>query len=188
VRSGNATGDPTKRYSANLGHQADDESDLIYMRARYYEPATGRFVSEDPGYDGLNWFVYCGNSPVSHVDSSGKKIEPMEVQLACLGLLLGFFSGLFTDLQMGTLSTASIKTAVWGSIYGFVGTVAGEYVWEALGMRASGSIKPKWRITLSIGGGIAGMAILWIGYRGGQIMFELFAIYWWERSDGAVSL
>jgi RHS repeat-associated protein len=56
VRSGNATGDPTKRYVANLGHQADDESDLIYMRARYYEPATGRFVSQDSARQGPSWF------------------------------------------------------------------------------------------------------------------------------------
>ncbi|MEQ1821694.1 MAG: RHS repeat-associated core domain-containing protein [Fimbriimonadaceae bacterium] len=72
VRSGNATGDPTKRYCANLGHQADDESDLVYMRARYYEPASGRFVSQDPGRDGKNLFAYCKNEPINNVDFSGK--------------------------------------------------------------------------------------------------------------------
>ncbi|MEQ1821695.1 MAG: RHS repeat-associated core domain-containing protein [Fimbriimonadaceae bacterium] len=73
VRSGNATGDPTKRYCANLGHQADDESDLLYMRARYYEPASGRFVSEDPLSDGQHWFIYCDNDPLNRVDFTGKK-------------------------------------------------------------------------------------------------------------------
>ena len=65
-------GDPAQRYCANLGHVTDDESGLIYMRARYYEPSTGRFLSEDPARDGWNWYVYCGNEPVGHVDPSGK--------------------------------------------------------------------------------------------------------------------
>ncbi|MBA4294151.1 hypothetical protein C0431_14410 [bacterium] len=71
VRSGAATGGPKGRYVANLGHVADDESGLIYMRARYYEPETGRFVSEDPAMDGSNWYVYCGNDPINKVDFTG---------------------------------------------------------------------------------------------------------------------
>jgi RHS repeat-associated protein len=35
-------------YSGNLGHKEDPESGLTYMRARYYEPGTGRFISQDP--------------------------------------------------------------------------------------------------------------------------------------------
>jgi uncharacterized protein RhaS with RHS repeats len=41
------------------------------MRARYYEPWTGRFVSEDPAMDGLNWFVYCSNDAVGKADFTG---------------------------------------------------------------------------------------------------------------------
>ncbi len=47
MRAQQNAGDPKLRYCANLGHNQDDESGLIYMRARYYEPASGRFVSED---------------------------------------------------------------------------------------------------------------------------------------------
>lgn len=73
IRAGNTTGDPKARYVANLGHLADDESGLTYMRARYYEPSSGRFVSEDPAMDGGNWFTYCGNNPVSYFDANGKE-------------------------------------------------------------------------------------------------------------------
>jgi hypothetical protein len=45
------------------------------MRARYYEPSRGRFISEDPAMDGLNWFAYCGNSPLNYRDFDGKKRE-----------------------------------------------------------------------------------------------------------------
>jgi hypothetical protein len=31
----------------------------------------GRFVSEDPGRDGANWFAYCANNPVNGVDPDG---------------------------------------------------------------------------------------------------------------------
>jgi RHS repeat-associated protein len=48
VRQGQTTGDPKGRYVANLGHLDDHESGLTYMRARYYETSSGRFVSEDP--------------------------------------------------------------------------------------------------------------------------------------------
>ena len=56
------------RYS---GEYLDEESGLIYLRARYYDPSVGRFISEDPIRDGMNWYAYCGNSPVMMVDPSG---------------------------------------------------------------------------------------------------------------------
>ncbi|ARU39876.1 hypothetical protein CCB80_02120 [Armatimonadetes bacterium Uphvl-Ar1] len=72
VRSGAAVGGPKGRYVANLGHVQDDESGLIYMRARYYEPESGRFVSEDPARDKGNWYMYSSNDPVNKFDYSGK--------------------------------------------------------------------------------------------------------------------
>jgi RHS repeat-associated protein len=57
-------------YCANLGHP-EDETGLVYMRARYYEPATGRFLSEDPSRDGVNWYLYADGNPVNKVDEEG---------------------------------------------------------------------------------------------------------------------
>ena len=49
----------------------DSESGNIYLRARYYNSETGRFISEDPAKDGVNWYVYCGGDPVMKVDPTG---------------------------------------------------------------------------------------------------------------------
>ena len=58
------------RYS---GEYYDEESNMVYLRARYYDIESRRFISEDPAKDGVNWYVYCGNSPVMFVDPSGEK-------------------------------------------------------------------------------------------------------------------
>ena len=87
IRVGSATGDPKGRYCAQLGHVQDDESGLIYMRARYYEPRTGRFVSEDPGRHRHDWFAYCASNPVNASDNTGKYYL-LDLLLAGIGGLL----------------------------------------------------------------------------------------------------
>jgi RHS repeat-associated protein len=49
------------------------EVDLYFMRSRWYEPATGRFLSEDPMglRGGLNLFAYAANDPVNGRDPTG---------------------------------------------------------------------------------------------------------------------
>jgi RHS repeat-associated protein len=47
---------------------------FYYMKARYYDPAVGRFISEDPsGFDGgdVNLMAYVGNNPVNMIDPMG---------------------------------------------------------------------------------------------------------------------
>ncbi|MBQ3055516.1 MAG: hypothetical protein IJC88_05365, partial [Oscillospiraceae bacterium] len=53
------------------GEYRDAETGFIYLRARYYDPNLGRFTTEDPARDGLNWYVYCNNNPVNFVDPTG---------------------------------------------------------------------------------------------------------------------
>lgn len=65
-----AYGNQTKRLLVGnpfryCGEYTDEESGLVYLRARYYDPSIGRFISEDPVKDGMNWYVYCSNNPVN---------------------------------------------------------------------------------------------------------------------------
>ena len=57
------------------GEYYDKETDSIYLRARYYNPVLGRFTTEDPAKDGLNWYVYCDNNPVMFVDPTGETLK-----------------------------------------------------------------------------------------------------------------
>ena len=57
------------------GEYYDTETGKLYLRARYYDPTIGRFMSEDPAHDGLNWYVYCENNPIKYWDPSGNSPE-----------------------------------------------------------------------------------------------------------------
>jgi RHS repeat-associated protein len=123
IRRGAQTGDPKGRYCASLGHKQDDESGLTYMRARYCEPASGRFLSSDAAVSGRNWFTYCGNDPVNRSDQSGHSFTP-DVPLypwavwATIAAIGGDFSAVFvagsaTALILGGGSPASISQAIF---------------------------------------------------------------------------
>ena len=71
----------------------DEETEFIYLRARYYSPKIQRFISEDTHWNptnmiygddgnngvpnintimqGSNFYIYCGNNPISRYDPSG---------------------------------------------------------------------------------------------------------------------
>jgi RHS repeat-associated protein len=53
------------------GEYWDKETGTVYLRARYYDPATSRMLSEDPMRAELNWYTYCGNNPVTYWDPLG---------------------------------------------------------------------------------------------------------------------
>jgi RHS repeat-associated protein len=59
------------RYTAR---ESDTETGLYYYRARYYDPSSGRFISEDPvGLRGLdvNFYRYVRNQPNHYTDPIG---------------------------------------------------------------------------------------------------------------------
>ncbi|QGJ68575.1 Hypothetical protein PBC10988_2360 [Planctomycetales bacterium 10988] len=59
---------------AYTGRERDAESDLYYYRARYYDPAVGRFLSEDPiglTAGDVNIYRYVGNTVTILTDPSG---------------------------------------------------------------------------------------------------------------------
>ena len=53
------------------GKDYDEVTGLYYFNARWYDPELGRFTSEDPIRDGINWHVYTYNNPLKYIDPTG---------------------------------------------------------------------------------------------------------------------
>jgi hypothetical protein len=92
----------------------------VYLRARWYNPATGTFTSRDPfpGVDtspqSLHPYAYTHNNPVNATDPSGKFI-PAVVAVAALGaLVIGVGAYVALDAANQAAQGCGVG-ACWGS-------------------------------------------------------------------------
>jgi RHS repeat-associated protein len=76
-----------------VGEQWDPNAGFYYLRARWMDPSTGRFVSVDP-YEGdpqapvsLHRYLYAGISPLNYVDPSGENYLNMLYTLSIMSTL-----------------------------------------------------------------------------------------------------
>ncbi len=70
--------------------EVTDPSGLVYLRARYYQPTSGIFISKDT-WVGIyhkpslsNKWVYANNNPIKYVDPTGEKFCIYEVAFQCI--------------------------------------------------------------------------------------------------------
>ncbi len=60
------------RFGGAWGYTTDHlGSGLEQLGARFYWPELGRFIQQDPMGDGVNWYAYAGNNPLTGIDPSG---------------------------------------------------------------------------------------------------------------------
>jgi RHS repeat-associated protein len=120
------------------GEQYDPDLSLYYLRARYYNPATGRFMSRDPWkgflFDAktLHKYLYVGSNPVNYVDPRGRDL-----------------------FEYSIMSNAAIPEARLVSIYG---CVAGASFTAASLILAQSA--PNWTGYAGIGGAVVGCVTL----------------------------
>ncbi len=59
------------------GREFDGETSLYFYRARYFDSAAGRFLSEDPMrfFESPNFYAYVENNPLNLIDTSGLQAQ-----------------------------------------------------------------------------------------------------------------
>ena len=125
------------------GYYYDVETGLYYLKTRYYDPQTCRFVTiDDLQYldpetiNGLNLYAYCANNPILYVDPNGTSILfaifiGIVIGAAVLGTGYAVYSGIKAYNEgargwelAGAIGKGFIKGAVIGGVIGgFVGAL-----------------------------------------------------------------
>jgi RHS repeat-associated protein len=125
----NSTGSVTNffRYT---GREFDTETGLYFIRARYFDPTAGRFISEDPirFSGGVNFYRYVGNNPVNLIDPFG--LGPWGTGI---GAALGGILGAIVGGGGGTLVAPGVGTVGGGAEGAIEGAAVGAAIAAGIG-------------------------------------------------------
>lgn len=117
------------------GYYQDTESGLYYLRSRYYNPKTARFLTEDTASGkytdplSLNKYTYCHNQPVTGYDPDGHALHILAG--AVIGAVVGGAMSYATQAWKNKSFTKGINWkqvaggAVEGAITGAIGAATG---------------------------------------------------------------
>lgn len=99
-RAGTGSTPNTLKYTG----REQDPSGLYYYRARYYDPDTRRFLTEDPiGFEGgINLYAYAGNNPLRFNDPMGLVAPDILLDAAFIGADVGAIYSQGLNLGTGT--------------------------------------------------------------------------------------
>ena len=118
------------------GYYYDEETGLYYLKSRYYDPVTGRFITiDDISYidpetiNGLNLYAYCNNNPISNVDPNGNAwwhwllgaviiIAAVALSVVTAGVAAPISAALGGGM-LGAIAGGAIAGAIGGAITSF---------------------------------------------------------------------
>lgn len=127
------TGPDTSISVGFTGGTLDAWSGLLYLNARYYNPALGRFVSADPivqnALDPISWspYAYCRDNPTTYVDPTGRGfwgiflaalaiVALIVVTIVCVVLDVFSFGTLTPALAIGIIALGTVVGGVVGGL------------------------------------------------------------------------
>ena len=129
------------------GYYYDTETGLYYLKSRYYDPETCRFINmdsveyADPTYlHGLNLYAYCNNNPIMYVDPNGN--------FALFTLIVGSLIGAAVSFGASVLSQSLTgdKQINWGQVAldtvigGISGALGASGINQAISIIAGGAL------------------------------------------------
>jgi len=94
----------------------DEGNGLLYMRARYYDPEVGSFISKDPiGFGGgLNLYAYVANNPIRFTDPLGLEYLDLNFSFG-FPFFIGFTGGvMWTKEEISPYIGGGIVSPGWG--------------------------------------------------------------------------
>ncbi|WP_091314074.1 RHS repeat-associated core domain-containing protein [Amycolatopsis tolypomycina] len=113
------------------GQYTDAESGLIYLRARYYDPATALFLSVDPLVDTSGTaYAYTGGNPVNRTDPTGELFGLDNLIAGAVGAIAAGGGALIHGALTGHVDWADVGIAaaaggVFGATFAECGICAG---------------------------------------------------------------
>jgi RHS repeat-associated core domain len=148
------------------GEYFDKETGLYYLRARYYDPTIGRFISED-GYLGddkdplsLNLYTYCSNNPVNLIDPSGHDNVASEVEVngpIYIGdqpTVFDYLKHIYDSINTALLIQLNMRTAVTFNQYD-ENMQPYVYDWQALQNKAGADVQSAEYLGATIGSALS---------------------------------
>jgi len=110
------------QYIGRYGYYANGTSGLMLLTQRYYDGGVGRFASEDPSRDRLDWYAYGQWSPSIEIDPSGTTAQCLRV--FCGPDLTGMFVRDLNDLKKGVYMLTALGGGgvIWDSIMYMIGS------------------------------------------------------------------
>ncbi|MGE5396209.1 MAG: RHS repeat-associated core domain-containing protein [Chitinophagales bacterium] len=127
------------------GEIYDSETGLYYLRARYYDPVTGRFISKD-SMEGdvsnplsLNLYTYCANNPMIYVDPDG---HVFMLVTGGLGVVAGgVIGGIYSYNKYGKVRWQNITAgALAGGLIGLTGGAGAAYLTTGGVLASTGTV------------------------------------------------
>jgi RHS repeat-associated protein len=137
----------TRRFVSYGAYEYELESDLYFLAHRYYDPNLARFLSLDPTWFGINWYLYALNDPINLFEWFGLEPEkfngvitgfgPIDWLLQPLGEVAWNYGYTAGEYDAGKVSgwRVALEGAKFGGWLGYYGVTFGRgFVGRAVGL------------------------------------------------------